>query len=449
MADEWGSGDDDDVQLFGMGAGWAHGSGPWCVAPSVALAAGGSFSSAASVVVAQQIVELQRDKRGGSMAGRPKKKLRLVCQWPEQYLGPNPLYSASQFRDRFGVPHVVFNTLLDAVRDRMTVGADCFGTPGMPADLAVLYTLRRLRTGLGSDQFDDQVGFGKSTLANKFVAVILAGLNTLAPTHLPQLDVVRHKLELELNEEAGWPGCFGSYDAMHCKWNAPKRVQALARGRHQSSNLLVAAVAHHDLYVAALHLEPGSMNDLNARDTDPLQEAITFRGFGQEEFTVPGEDEPFGQQYVLGDGIFAGETWIVGPVGDPVTEREKTFTRDHESKRKDVERLFGVVQGRFKMVRSGNRIETADFNAARDVVRFCFMLHNMIVKLVGDGEELDEGGVALSHNDVVEEFKMAGDSLVTGADFAAAKKRATDKQERHRLTAALARYRQQLQSSGG
>ena len=39
MADEWGSGDDDDVQLFGMGAGWAHGSGPWCVAPSVALAA--------------------------------------------------------------------------------------------------------------------------------------------------------------------------------------------------------------------------------------------------------------------------------------------------------------------------------------------------------------------------------------------------------------------------
>ena len=244
----------------------------------------------------------------------------------------------------------------------------------------------------------------------------------------------------------GWPGCFGSNDAVHVKWRAPKRVQALAKGRHDSSNLLVAAVAHHDLYAAAIHVELGSLNDLNARDTDPVTEAITFRGFGKEEFTVPGEEVSFGQQYVLGDGIFSSETWIVGPIGDPMTEREKIFTRDHESKRKDAERLFGVVQGRFKMVRSGNRIETADFNAACQIIRFCFMLHNMIVKLVGDGDEVDDSGVALSHNDVVHEFQAAGTMapLVSAADFASAKKRATNKQERRRLTEALAGYREQL-----
>ena len=73
---------------------------------------------------------------------------------------------------------------------------------------------------------------------------------------------------------------------MHCKWKAPKRAQALGKGRHQASNILVAAAAHHGLCVAALHMEPGALNDLNARDTDPLTAAITFDGFGNEEFKV-------------------------------------------------------------------------------------------------------------------------------------------------------------------
>jgi hypothetical protein len=163
---------------------------------------------------------------------------------------------------------------------------------------------------------------------------------------------------------------------------------------------------------------------------------------------VPGEDTPFRQQYVLGDGIFSGETWIIGPVGNPTTGREKIFTRDHESKRKDVERLFGVVQGRFKMVRSGNRLETANYDTACSIIRFCFMLHNMIVKLVADGSELDSSGMALSANSIVHEFDPAdaeaGVSMVTAEDFAAATRRATDKQERRRLTAALARCREAL-----
>lgn len=64
-------------------------------------------------------------------------------------------------------------------------------------------------------------------------------------------------------------------------------VEAHQEGRYEASNILVAAVAHHGLYVAALHVEPEAMNDLNARDTDPLTAAITFHGFGNEEFKVP------------------------------------------------------------------------------------------------------------------------------------------------------------------
>lgn len=82
---------------------------------------------------------------------------------------------------------------------------------------------------------------------------------------------------------------------------------------------------------------------------------MTYDGFGQRPFSVPECAEPFEQQYAQRGGIFRTESWIVGPMAAPLAQTQKTFTAHQEPKRKEVERLFGVVQGRFKMIRSGNR----------------------------------------------------------------------------------------------
>ena len=107
------------------------------------------------------------------------------------------------------------------------------------------------------------------------------------------------------------------------------------------------------------------------------------------------------------------------------------------------------MQGRFKMIRSGNRLESPSYDNAEKIIKFCFMLHNMIVKMAGAGQELDAGGVALSHHGVVHEFGLTKswtglNAANAAAWYGAAAAAATDTAERRRLTGALARYRHSI-----
>ena len=55
------------------------------------------------------MLELRRDKRGGSRVGRRKRKDRIPCLWLQQYLDPeSAIYTSKEFRDTFGVPKEVF-----------------------------------------------------------------------------------------------------------------------------------------------------------------------------------------------------------------------------------------------------------------------------------------------------------------------------------------------------
>lgn len=76
-----------------------------------------------------------------------------------------------------------------------------------------------------------------------------------------------------------------------------------------------------------------------------------------------------------------------------------------ESRRKDVERLFGVLQGRFHILPSNFH----DWNDTEivHIVETCTILHNMLVRLSLGGElqdEEDESGNPLHPLQIVNEF---------------------------------------------
>ena len=96
------------------------------------------------------IRELKRDKRGGSKPGRRKKLGRGSCNWHDQYLSEHPVYDSNTFRDRFGVPKSIFHIIHGSIRDDIFAGPAADGTPGMPTYVALMATLRILRTGISS-----------------------------------------------------------------------------------------------------------------------------------------------------------------------------------------------------------------------------------------------------------------------------------------------------------
>ncbi len=91
--------------------------------------------------------------------------------------------------------------------------------------------------------------------------------------------------------------------------------------------------------------------------------------------TSPSGDA-FSRKYYLADGIYPPWSIFATPFS---STGEQRYTKRHESCRKDVERLFGVVKQRFKIMRTGNRINYSDKSTLCDIVRSCFIIHNVIV----------------------------------------------------------------------
>ncbi len=81
------------------------------------------------------------------------------------------------------------------------------------------------------------------------------------------------------------------------------------------------------------------------------------------------------------------------------------MTAAQESRRKDVERFFGVLQGRFRIL----RYEFHEWNDSDiiDILHACVIIHNMLVDFSRNGElqsEVDETGRSLTSEEIVEEF---------------------------------------------
>jgi DDE superfamily endonuclease len=77
-----------------------------------------------------------------------------------------------------------------------------------------------------------------------------------------------------------------------------------------------------------------------------------------------------------------------------------------ESFRKDVECVFGILKGRFRVLKTGIRLEGA--NAADDIWHTCCALHNMLLEVDGmDKEWNSEWDGVLGKNDPREMERMA------------------------------------------
>lgn len=133
-----------------------------------------------------------------------------------------------------------------------------------------------------------------------------------------------------------------------------------------------------------------------------------------EGYVIDGERRDW-YLYFLTDGIYPEWSIFVRPNHAPTTLQEQAMTKLQEGRRKDVERLFGVLQGRFRILRS-------DFHGWSDgelveIVQACVILHNMLVRLRLNGDledEVDEHGRLVDPNEVVQEFLDEAHSQTDG-----------------------------------
>lgn len=157
--------------------------------------------------------------------------------------------------------------------------------------------------------------------------------------------------------DQAFPGCISAVVCMHLYWKICPRV---LKGRFHTpkhgklATISCEPVADSKLYCWHWFAEMcGTNNDITAVDNRPLL-IDTQTGVRSillpEGFVLNGatRNEPL---YHLADEIYPEWSKFVKLLWVRVTDRERYLTEREMSVCKDVERLFGVLQGRIKILR--------------------------------------------------------------------------------------------------
>ncbi|GJU87540.1 RNA-directed DNA polymerase, eukaryota [Tanacetum coccineum] len=131
-----------------------------------------------------------------------------------------------------------------------------------------------------------------------------------------------------------------------------KKTYALHEEKHGLSGMLgsIDSVADQKLWIWHAYFGvPGANNDLNVLYGSPLFDDVLFDMALEAPFVVNGRTYKKG--YYLADGIYP--TWSLFVKTFSIARDEKTLRlkRVQESVRKDIERAFGVLQGRWEIIR--------------------------------------------------------------------------------------------------
>lgn len=337
------------------------------------------------IQVAAIVASMERKRRwGGSVFGHKTYKRdregaeRLLMK---KYFDEEPIFDEDQFRRRYRMRKPLFLRIVEeltAANSFFKQKRNAAGAKGFSPIHKCTAAMKMLAYGHAADSVDDVLMMGESTTlkcVKEFVQTInlVYGAEYLRPPNQQEVEEL-----MRINEARGFPGMIGSIDCMHWEWaNCPTGWAGVYKGHKGKPTMILEVVASQDLRIwHAFFGLPGSHNDINVLHRSPVFDDLANGRAPEVEFTVNGN--PYSMGYYLADGIYPDWATLVKSVSAPVSNKQKIYAQRQESCRKDVERTFGVLRAKWKILRTPARLWNArDLNA---IVRACVILHNMIIE---------------------------------------------------------------------
>ncbi|XP_071694284.1 protein ALP1-like [Rutidosis leptorrhynchoides] len=320
----------------------------------------------------------------------------------KDYFSDTPVFPPYKFKRRFRMRIELFLRISQGIsnfdshdtpehfrffRERF----DAIGRPTFTILQKMTSALRQLAYGTATDMFDEYLKMSEQTsilCLDNFYKCIITLYKERYMRSPNAYDVQR--LYSKHEEKHGFKGMLGSIDCMHWEWkNCPVALKGqYTRGDHKKPTIMLEAVASYDLWIwHAFFGMTGSNNDINVLNQSYVFDKLKKGTSPLAPFEVNGNQYTKG--YYLADGIYPDWATLVKGFAFPTDDPRIKFTRFQASARKDVERAFGVLQGRFHILRLAAR--TISVNKMRRVMDCCIILHNMILEdqgfVLSDWEE--------------------------------------------------------------
>ncbi|GJV82013.1 ALP1-like protein isoform X1 [Tanacetum coccineum] len=307
------------------------------------------------------------------------------------YFNDHCRYPKTYFRRRYRMRRKLFLKIVkgistyeaDPLPDHFNffrVRPDATGRMSLSVIMKCTAAIRQLAYGTTPDAFDEYLQMSERTAREClwFFNMCIITLYMAEYLRKPTLEDVG-KIYTQHETRHGFPGMLGSIDCMHWEWrNCPVAWQGqYGRGDKKYPTIMLEAVASQDLWIwHAFFGMAGANNDINVLDNSPLFDDLLNDTAPVLPYEVNGVGYEKG--YYLADGIYPQWATFVKSFTVANDAKHAYFKRRQEGARKDVERAFGVLQGRWGIIQQPAR--AYEVNNIRRIMYSCIIMHNMILK---------------------------------------------------------------------
>ncbi len=314
--------------------------------------------------------------------------------------------SRFEFRRRFRLPFESYLELVERCKEHGKYEGDCFyrwcgvdktnRKKSSPIELLVLGALRYLGRGWTFDDICESTCISTEThrcFLNAFLefgSTILYSKYVVTPRTLE--DAQSHMVEFD---KAGFPGCVGSCDCTHiatekCQYNL--KNNHTGRNKKTTTRTFNLTANHRRRILHTTRGGPGRWNDQTMVTYDTFitgmheGTALSEVCFQLYEYNEEGDVflRDYTGAYVIVDNGYLDWSVTVPPFSRTNNLREIRWSRWVESMRKDVECTFGILKGRWRVLKCGIRVHGVD---KVDLIWLtCCALHNWLLEIDGLNE---------------------------------------------------------------
>ena len=359
---------------------------------------------------------LVREKDGSLRELRPKDTL-----WYAYYVNTPPRNKrlANQFRMRFRLPYESFVSLSKELTEHELFDQwcckDAVGDESSDLNLLLLGALRYIGRAWTLDDLEEANGISREVnrvFINTFVEY---GSTVLYKKWVIDSTINTKISHLEkLFKEAGFNGCIGSIDATHVAMlSCPSWASIMHKGYKLNvpSRTYNMTVSHARWILGSTSGHPATWNDKTLQLFDPLLCNVNNGIIPDDfEFMLYEKDKDGNVTEVCYKGVwfmcdngYLSWSCTVPPVKDGTAYEVIRFSEWLESMRKDVECTFGILKGRFAILRYGLRFH--DISRCDQLWLTCCALHNLLLNEDGLDEDW-ENGVPSCWEDINNQYDM-------------------------------------------
>jgi Plant transposon protein len=311
------------------------------------------------------------------------------------YLGPAPLFADKQFDNMFRISRSRFQRLMEdfgaSPISFYTNQVDAYKRKGISMEAKLLLPLKTMAYGVAPHTFRDYFSMSKTMARACCVQFDVAIIQIYENEYLRAPTKADIKSICSLHKKVHtFDGMFGSLDCSHIYWkNCPVGWHGAFKGKEKKPTIILEAISDYHLFIwHASFGYAGTLNDKSVLNMSPFLTQLTDGQFEEvEKEVVPFKigDEEFNQIYILVDGIYPKFSRFVHGMKKPITVEECRMTEWQEASRKDIERAFGVLQGKWQCI--ARPMHQINLEQIGNRVTACIILHNMGVSdRVMDGD---------------------------------------------------------------